>query len=522
MAETITQTTERISAFIKESNPNVDLGPGSVLNELIVKLSAAVLNEQRNEITELKNASSIDAVLSSQLPDVEQALLIDQIASNYFVNRVKGVKVTGNIKVTVQANRNISIPSGFRFVQPASELKYEVLRAYTVTSTVTDTQTQLELKTSGDGLFYFVIPVQAVEIGTQYQVQQNTVFAIDTGFSINGFVEAASYDNFTSGKNTETNTELIARMKEGLSAKTITTPYSVSAILKEKFPSVRQVSLIGVGDSEMLRSSNNLFGLNIPGYTDVYVRSSFGIETREVEKEVTIAPNGTSTFVLNFEDSDIAGFYDVVSVLSATNEATGSMEIVSKTFSYELPQSGRVNYINNEKDARYTIYQKLTLVFRNTQNATKVKVKVIYQPDLYDIQQLFVNSEERIPCADYLVKSIIPCFVTLNIPIVLKPGQTVFSEESKLKQDIFNYVNSIPFGESLFVSKIIDICHNYNIYRVDLPIRVDGNVTGSDNVTHSFNSSDVLEIPTSLSGGVSKNTCMYFTALQNIGITISK
>jgi len=519
MTETINDTVLRLTTFMRESYPAADLGPGSVLSELLVKLAATAQNQQYNNITTLQEGSSIYAVENSAEPDALTPDIIDRIASNYFTARATGTHVTGRIKVSVTTSRSYSLAQGFTFVQPSSELNYvtPALMTYSISPTIG--QGQLYTETGG---FYFIVDIVAQNVGTQYQVTDLTEFAIGAGFGISNLVSTTAYGNFTSGSNTQTNSELVGALRLGMSTKTMTSPVSIESRLKEAFPDVRNVSLIGVGDPEMNRASNNVFGLNTPGYVDAYIRSTFGMEEFEIVKEVA-APNanGNSSFVLNYQDTSIAGFYRVVSVLPSSGMLTGSFAIVSQTYDYQLPTTGvRVNYVADNDDARFSKYQRATVVFKNTTGATSVTVKVTGQRNIEDIQALMLSSSERIPCADYLVRSVLPCFVNLTIPLILKKGVSI--NTANLRAAVFTYVNSVPFGESVYASRIVDICHNYNIRRVDLPIILNGEILGLDSSSTTIRDQDVLSIPTSNSKGISPNTVMFFASLSNIGITLGQ
>jgi hypothetical protein len=124
--------------------------------------------------------------------------------------------------------------------------------------------------------------------------------------------------------------------------------------------------------------------------------------------------------------------------------------------------------------------------------------------------------------------------VSLRINLIKK--RAIDSYESlnlvQLKKDLFTYINTIPFGEQLYASSIIDICHNYDIRRVDLPITMEGVILCLDGTTIELSDSDVLEIPITLSKGVTPKTTAYFIdyyridgstphPIDNIGLNIA-
>jgi hypothetical protein len=123
--------------------------------------------------------------------------------------------------------------------------------------------------------------------------------------------------------------------------------------------------------------------------------------------------------------------------------------------------------------------------------------------------------------------------VSLEITLIKKRSIDTFESLNlqQLKKDIFHYVNSIPFGEDLQASSIVDLCHNYNIKRVDLPISMSGKILCSDGSTISLADNDVLTIPYNIAKGVTPKTTQYFIdyyriengvahPIDNIGITL--
>jgi len=57
MAETIDSTVARLAAFISENNTDVETGPGSVINELLIKLASTLQNKQYNLIEDLSQSN---------------------------------------------------------------------------------------------------------------------------------------------------------------------------------------------------------------------------------------------------------------------------------------------------------------------------------------------------------------------------------------------------------------------------------------------------------------------------------
>lgn len=503
MAETLDETKLRLETFMKESDPNVDVAPGSVLNELLIKPASKVQNPIMNDMDELNQANTVTKVIDSTVDTYNP--IIDGIASNYNTSRGEGKKSVGKLKVYVAESGSFFLETGFAFNQPVLNLNYVVQTDYTVVTNPTDVD-ELALIAEGS-LFYFIIPVEAEFIGAQYQVSDGAKFSVGTGFSITGFVDALAYGNFTTGLPADTDKVLIAKYQEGISNKSLLTPKSILFRLQELFPNTRDVSVIGANDEEMTRSKQNLFGLSTLGMVDVYVRTSLGPETIQITKTAT-KTDGTWAFSLDY--SDVPGFYRIVSILPTGQSLSGTL-LNETEFGYSTTGVSPCNVLNNVREARFTQYQTCDVLFEYESNETEADFDVVlsYQPDIGNIQDLFLNSDERIACADYLVKAALPCFVTVALKVHRRNPKEDLPTDL-IKQDIYNYINTIPFGDDLHVSKIIDICHNYDVLYVEFPIRLTGDIYTDSSTVISISSGDTLTIPTDLTVGVSPKTTVFF------------
>jgi hypothetical protein len=219
----------------------------------------------------------------------------------------------------------------------------------------------------------------------------------------------------------------------------------------------------------------------------------------------------------------------------------GTLIPISTVYSTEFYQGERNNEIYSLEDSRFTKYQAATIRFNYTDatnlaigSQAKFQLHLNYQPNIYEMQNLLLADDTRLACADYLIKAVVPCMVSLNINLVKnRPTDTYESLNiQQLKKDLFTYVNSIPFGEELHASNIVDICHNYDIKRVDLPISMLGVILCPDGSTIELSDSDVLTIPNEPAKGVTPKTTQYFidyyrvsggvaNTVDNIGFNIA-
>jgi hypothetical protein len=538
MAELIQDTVDRLTAFIEQNYTDVETGPGSVVSELLIKLASTIQNDQRNYMLELSQGNTFKSVASSS----EDTYLpsMDLWASNYNTTRNTGNKVTGKIKIYTSEPTGYTLAAGFVFVQPTLNLQYVLSEDIRVSITPYAPLNEIQLNEE-QGLYYFIVNVEATEVGAGYQVSSGTAFTIGTEEFLNYFVKAEAYGNFSTGKSPETDKELIVKIKNNLGNSRFESAAGIAKRFSETFAGFQSLSVCGANDPEMTRSKQNALGISTFGKADVYVRSSLGPETKILYKLAKKVAEGI--WEMDILNTDVPGFYNVKSIIPNLPNVLigGTLEFNPPVFDM-LPYSGqRNNELLKKEDARFTKYQtaKVTFKYNDTANIpinqfAEFIVQVGYQPNILEMQDLILLDDTRLASADYLVKAVVPCMVSLKINLLKKrPTDTYESLNlAKLKRDIFTYINSIPFGGDLQASSIVDLCHNYNIKRVDLPINMQGIILCPDGSSIVLEDSDVLTIPYELAKGVTPKTTAYFidyyrvekgmlTPIDNIGLNIA-
>ncbi|NBQ69086.1 MAG: hypothetical protein EBU46_09745, partial [Nitrosomonadaceae bacterium] len=317
---TIDQLQTVITAATTEFNSAADITPGSVLNELVVKSLANAQLKFSEEIEAVRQGKTISDALASPVDTYNEA--IDNIASNFDTVRNQGRKSSGKIKLLVKTNKAYFFPAGFSFTQPALNFEYATTKAYSANdSGVAD----LELKQEG-GLFYIVVPVEAKVATADANVSNGTKFVLTNNGGLPEFVEASAYGNFSVGQSKETDRELIARFKTGMSAKNLLSANAVNSTLRDVAPNFKEASLVGLGDPELTRNKNNVFGIAMPGMVDVYVRSSSGMVTTKLTVTGTkITADGpyNGKWQLMFGANTVPGFYRVVSIVQSKGDFLG-------------------------------------------------------------------------------------------------------------------------------------------------------------------------------------------------------
>jgi len=518
MSESISQTALRLTSFIQQVNPQADTSPGSAVSELVIKLAATLQNEIYNDITALSQVSSVQQALASTTPTYTTT--IDEIASNYNTNRVAGSYSTGNIQIFLASPVGIVIPQGATFVQSNLNLTYTTTQTYSYGTNANSTNGLLPIYTQGS-TYYIILPVQATTVGIASQVTSGTQFTLSGNYTNSNIVSLSAYGNFSLGANQDSDQVLISKFQTRLANSTFFSEASINNYLTNNFSGFQQVSVVGSGDVEMLRDKENLFGIATFGMSDIYVRTS-------ESSTITISQVGTKLatgiWSMNIANNVCPGFYNITSIQPAAvnnviNNTAGTLVINSTTYGYApIPTSTRQNQIGSLIDSRFSSYQNAVVNFQYNDPGLAIgatanfNVTFAYQPNILPIQMAFLNDSTRPISADYLVKACIPAFCSFNITLAkLNSTDTPTSVGiPNLQQQIYNYINSLKFGDAVAASDIIQLCQNLPIARTILPISMSAQIFAPSGATLSISSQDELVIPTDMVNGVSPNITSFF------------
>ncbi len=327
--ETVAQTQLRLETFIKDycAQPSVslqvDLSPGSVLSELLIKLSSELHNQLKTDVETVAPATSVQAALNATGDTYSEA--IDAVASNFNVTRDQGKTVTGTVKIQVSSQRTYYIANNFQLIHPSSGAVYGSTQTYRADPTVTSDDISkgvLRLFHEREG-YYFLLPVVNTDAKSNVTVPHNSAMILNAAnTTLDGFVSARAFGNFTSGRPIETDRELIARFQTGLSNKGLVSPQSMQSLLPQVFPTLFTqssegkaiLSVIGANDTELNRGRNLIYGITPFGLADVYVRTarSIKVDTFEVTAVYTGSNNVWTIELDETVDNFPTWFYDVV------------------------------------------------------------------------------------------------------------------------------------------------------------------------------------------------------------------
>ena len=503
----VAQARELIAQLVQEDNPAVDLKRG-VLYDLLFHYSGVLASVNQTNIDRYTRSSSLLAISAD--PTLADGDIVDRVLSNWGITRASGDYATGTVTIIVSELATATVPNGAIFEAEGQTFRTQFSYVARTTSSTVQASTDRVLTPLGDGNYSFTVDVVATALGTASMIKKDTLIIPQT--QIVNFVKAFATNDFINGLDEETTTQLIARQSEGIAAEAASNRVNMSAMLRKQdgFEGILQSSIIGYGDSEMLRDQHSILPISYGGRADWYVRTqelpqSLGLTKTATLIEKTSDLRGIWQF--NLTRDDAPGYYDVRAIsLPSDTSFTGSFEITQEIRGTDLTAIGGelLPDIDNIAESSYSRFQTGVVQFKDTETNTsslsvgatqEYSVSVRTMPLLADIQSFVASRSHRNYAGDILTKAPVPCFLSLAFTLNGAAGATL-PDPYTIKTALASYVNNIGFCGRLHASDLSDIIHNYLSSKVSVgAIDMFAQIRRPDGTIKPLRSSEVLVIP---------------------------
>jgi hypothetical protein len=534
----------------KTEYPQLDLRVGTGLRDLLIRPDASLLGVASMDNTALQEQMSLALMTDDSDPDIVAA-----VASNLGVDRREGVQAAGSVMVETTIDQRYYITANMYFT--AGSLRYNVLQAWetlpTTYSGTVDNTRQVRMNVgapatqSSPQKYYFILPLQAAAVGVASNILAGT--ALTPGIVIgSGFTAATVYADIYGGEDAETVTQFKDRVPQAIGIRTMESFGAISAKLMEQFPEVRDVSVIGMGEEELLRDRHNVFGVSAGGKIDVYVRTSSQPETVSLLKTGYRQNDGSYKITIEADPVtnvfDAPGMYMVRGVtaptLPLTAEQEGGYSVDGDVVmagapvilgSYRFTEIRRNTYtgsllhdIQGMSEAYYTKWQGSDIYVLNsgaTAAAVQFRVELYLPKRLADIQSYVDSDSVRNRNADTVIRGAIPCFVTAVAKI--SKSAAASPSAANMTRSLVDYINAKKIGDVLTVSQMASVMHSYDIISMGVDyqhgIQLQGTVLGTDGLFYTVSGS-VLDINAikNVAVGISPRTVAFFADPINMNI----
>lgn len=505
--------------FWKSGSPTLNLDPGTPLysNMVVHTGEAQALNKVRCDY--VRKTSSLYEL--QQNPALADAEAVDRILSNSPTLKRRQQQPAVGVFAMVMPTKAITIiPRGAIFYK--NDLEWKTEQTWIgKPGNLTESTNRLMTKLS-DGTWMFTFPVIANGVGDAYNIRAGTEVAWrDTRAKA---LRIYADTDFQSGVAAETLEELAERLDSGMAAPGIAGRMNIEALLRWKFPYIRDVSQIGGGDIEMQRDGYNILGLKVGGCSDIYVRTAAETVKRKFELEGTPIP-GTNLVQIFIGKDVYPGFYTLLSVKK--REATDldpGLKISSGSYNKDtsgLPYDDIPNI--TVLDARYTRFQTLLLQVEDPDYSPDdpyYAVTLLGLPNIAEIQDYVSQRQVRDPNNDMLVKAAIPVLTSVSLTVEYVAGDLEISAEA-LELIIKDVVNSTKFEAGKLNTSIISHavqCKLPGNAAVKPSIDVLGKVLYPNNATKTMRTTTELEVETVPSTFTSPRTTSFFA--ESVAVTL--
>ena len=544
---------EQIIAFVNAAYPTVDLSPGTVLRDLVVKLYAHLEVRIQEQIDLALISSSLMEI--SKNPNVVDALQVERVLSNFNVVRGEGSKAAGTLRLFFSSSASVIVGSetvfnlnGVSFI-PSSSYVLVVASSYIGSSV------QRILEPTGS-LYSVTIEVVAVESGSAGNIASATLMS---GVSppLTGLVSAKADSDFIGGADTDDNTTMLTKAKDGVVGKVFGGRAHIKAKLKTQFAGIKDVGVVGFLDPEMTRDLVD--GVHLGNRVDLYVKSS-SYPSRVSEKiKVTVVSydviNQEVLFEIKLPAAKAAGLYTIESVRSNLSQAA-SFEVGD--YDVRTLEGNTLHLITGDNIPNFTAYQRITIRFKasyvymiqsattaglayianNSWDATSEMpadavsasasgglfyffIEYLRMPNLVEIQGYVDSAKERNLSADVLVRAPVPIMCSLQLRL-LKPVGAEDVDMLTLKAALVSKFNSFEMGQNIPATALIHVAYQ-NLptgYVIDSPIHMYGVIINPDLTKDVLYSADTLRAPKNYSKGATPNTCAFFLESSLIDISV--
>lgn len=300
---------EYIKLKIREYDSTIDTSPGSPIGDLFINPLSSILKDTLDFEDHMLNNLSLQNIGSMSDNDV------DAIAANFLVSRDEGEVATGYVRFFYNTPQTVTIPAN-TFLQSTSGYRYKTVNTYTITrDSMLENSEYFPLYHSGD------VAISAISAGEAYATRANTITNLVS--SLDPY--PASVRNLaavTSGSDREDNSSLRDKIINSVNNKSIASADGIKRALQESFPSITSLTVVGSGDTEMVRDitySGSVLGNYYTSDLDYKVSGLYSYPHNEsiayvgrfqdTDETTAIALPDPEDFVYEFTNDMYAGIY---------------------------------------------------------------------------------------------------------------------------------------------------------------------------------------------------------------------
>lgn len=230
-----------IRTKLAEAYPDLTLGAGDALSDILINAASVILEPYRAEIGRVERALSLRDPASLSGEDM------DAIAANWLARRQYGTLARGTVSVTFSRPVRVVVSTNVSFVT-ASGLVFVPVDSYTLTAD------DVLATVNAQGAYEVPISVVANDYGAAYNVSAGAV-SVAVGLPAHEFV--TNKIAIRGGTDEETNTDFAQRLSDIANERSLVSDRGIRAKVKTGIfgGSITSTVVAGFGDEEMTRDA---------------------------------------------------------------------------------------------------------------------------------------------------------------------------------------------------------------------------------------------------------------------------
>lgn len=424
-------------------DPAVQAGrEGSAVKDIAVKPLIGLLTPYTTELELIRDNMSFNNI-ETMTDDAADAL-----ASNLFVYRKAGDVASGIVRLYFEEPKSAVIPAEAEF--GGASLKFYSRQEISISSE------EMSLNYE-NGMYYVDVIVEAQAEGTEYNIAARTITTATTPLP-SGVVAILNPYPFVGGENRESNQELKDRVATAITVRDLVTKKGITYVIPDTFPFVREIRPIGFRDPEMLR--DEILGYHIGGKVDMYIKTAVLAEDSRI---IEAAPQ-----IIKINSAE---FGNVPIVQITRLELLDPMTLDS--LELDIP-SNKWSLVVNNPATRFSILEDNQIELHPDYIGTTVKIHYKWVPEIDALQDWVENSDNRVVCADLLVKHFMPCFVDFSVAYY---GPEEYPEMETMFRKLIEDLDST---KPLQASDLITICYDLGATYVVTPFTIRAELHNTD------------------------------------------
>lgn len=225
-----------ITDRLVQAFPSMATKEGDALTDLLTKPATLLWDPIVREIKRVQQQ------LSLKDPTVLTLDEADSLGGNFFRPRTKGEYSKGMGRVLFSQPQNVTV-SPVNFFTAKGGLRFSPTRTQTI-------KTEEMLLNVYESYYYFDVNVIAEKPGTKYNIGPNEMQSVA---NLPAAVRVLNLSRFGAGEEEEDAVQYIDRIGQELGEKSMVALRGIAAKLKDAFPDMNRLNVVGFGDPEMAR-----------------------------------------------------------------------------------------------------------------------------------------------------------------------------------------------------------------------------------------------------------------------------